>query len=88
MKYTFDKSTYRLAHGKDPKGTAHWAFTVVGAKIPGIAPEAYVDDPPFNVPQTTFWVPGVWTLTDAKKRATAILAANAVPEWAEIEIAP
>lgn len=88
MKYSFGKSAYRLAHGKDPKGAGHWAFAVHGAKLPDIAPETFVDDLPFNVPMTIFWVPGVWTLTEAKRRASAMLAANAVPEWAHIEIAP
>ena len=87
--YHFNTSFYFSEHGKSPRGTGHWAFIIENAKLPGIAPETYVDDAlPFNPPQTTFWVPGVWTLSEAKRRAAAILAANAVPVYAEISIAP
>ena len=54
------------------------ASSTDGAELPNIAPETYVDRLPFNVPMTIFWVPGVWTLTEAKKRAAVMLEACAV----------
>lgn len=87
-KYDFSTYAYLAAHGKAPKGTGHWAFTIDGAELPNIAPETYVDRLPFNVPMTVFWVPGVWTLTEAKKRAAVMLEACAVPFGTTIEVAP
>lgn len=76
-KYTFSNREYLLSHGKAPRGTGHWAFIVDGA-VEDIAPEAYVDV--YRMKSfTTFWVPGVWTLTEAKRRAAVMLAANAIP---------
>lgn len=88
MKYNFDSTAYRRENGIVPRGKGHWAFIVRGASLPDIAPETSIERDCIGVPDTLFWIPGVWSLTEAKKRASIMLAANAVPEWAEIEIAP
>lgn len=88
MKYTFDSTVYVCEYGKAPRGTGHWAFIVRGASLPEIAPEAVVDRDYVGNAKTIFWVPGVWTLTEAKRRASVLLAACNVPDWAEIDIAP
>lgn len=81
-KYSFSNWEYMKDHGKAPKGTGHWAFIIQNAKVEGIAPETFIDGK-----DTVFWVPGVWTLTEAKKRARVLLEANAVPAT-EIYVAP
>ena len=86
-RYSFSNFEYMKEHGTNPKGTGHWAFIIKDAAVEGIAPETHIDRCGYKV-ETIFWVPGVWTLTEAKKRAAVILAANAVPEYAEIEVAP
>lgn len=88
MKYNFYSSAYRREHGKAPKGTGHWAFIIENATVEGISPETYIDRVSSYRTDTIFWVPGVWTLTEAKKRASVLLAASAVPTWAVIDIAP
>ena len=80
MKYNFSNNAYINEHGKAPKGTGHWAFIVENAKLEEISPEVYLDQVSAYQTDTVFWVPGVWTLSEAKKRAIVMLAANAVPE--------
>ena len=88
MKYNFSNFEYRKAHGKAPKGTGHWAFIIENATVDLQVPEVFHDKVSNFRTDTIFWVPGVWTLTEAKKRAAVILAAHAVPAGIEVEIAP
>ena len=87
-KYDFSNYDYVRSHGKTPKGTGHWAFVLENAVVEGIAPETYIDQISSHRKDTIFWVPGVWTLAEAKKRASVMLAANAVPEGTTIVVAP
>lgn len=87
-KYIFSNHQYIREHGKAPKGTGHWAFIIENATVEGIAPETYLEKRSSYRTDTIFWVSGVWTLAEAKKRATIMLAANAVPFGTEIEVAP
>jgi hypothetical protein len=82
-KYNFSTSEYILSHGKSPRGIGHWAFEIEGCSLPEIAPEACVDRR-----STIFWVPGVWTLSEAKRRAEVMLEANAVPFGTTVSVAP
>ena len=88
MKYSFSNHDYITSHGKAPKGTGHWAFVIENAQLPEISPEVFLDKVNAYRTDTVFWVPGVWTLTEAKKRAAVMLAANAVPEGTTIYVAP
>lgn len=87
-KYTFWNGTYEMAHGKAPKGTGHWAFIIENATVESISPEVFIENVNAYRNDTIFWVPGVWTLAEAKKRASVMLAANAVPEGTTIVVAP
>lgn len=87
-KYNFSNHEYLFAHGKAPKGTGHWAFIIENATVEGIATEMYLDKRSAYRTDTIFWVSGVWTLTEAKKRAAIMLEANAVPFGTTIEVAP
>lgn len=87
-KYDFSTYAYLAAHGKAPKGTGHWAFTIENATVPGISPETFIDRVSSYRTDTIFWVPGVWTLAEAKKRAAVMLEACAVPFGTTIEVAP
>lgn len=88
MKYEFSNWEYLKAHGTNPKGTGHWAFIIENAEVKDISPETFIDRVGTYRKDTIFWVPGVWTLTEAKKRATVMLAANAVPSGETIYVAP
>ena len=87
-KYEFSNYEYICSHGKNPKGTGHWAFVLKNAAIEGIAPETFIDRISGYRTDTIFWVPGIWTLSEAKKRASIILAANAVPAGTTVYVAP
>lgn len=88
MKYEFSNHEYLKSHGKAPRGTGHWAFLIKNAKVPGITPEVFLDQVSSLRTDTIFWVPGVWTLAEAKKRAAVLLQANAVPAHTTIYVAP
>lgn len=78
-KYTFSNHEYLFSHGKAPRGTGHWAFIIENASVPGISPETFIDQVSSYRKDTIFWVPGVWTLSEAKKKAAALLAAAEIP---------
>ena len=86
-KYEFSDRDYVLAHGKAPRGTGHWAFVLKNAAVEGIAPETFIDQVSSLRRDTIFWVPGVWTLTEAKKRAAVMLEANAIPFGTTVYVA-
>lgn len=86
-KYEFSNWEYMKSHGKNPKGTGHWAFVIKNAILPEIAPEVYLEKVNAYQTDTIFWVPGVWTLTEAKKRAAVMLEANAVPFGVTVYVA-
>lgn len=86
-KYTFSNVAYEMEHGKAPKGTGHWAFVIENAVVESISPEVFIDRVNAYQKDTIFWVPGVWTLSEAKKRAAVMLSANAIPETT-IYVAP
>ena len=88
MKYNFSTREYQMSHCKAPKGTGHWAFIIKNAVVEGISPETFIDQVDQYRKDTIFWVPGVWTLTEAKKRASIMLEANGVPQFATIQVAP
>ena len=88
MKYEFSNNEYIKSTGKAPRGTGHWAFIIKNAEVKDIAPETYIDQVSSYRKDTIFWVPGSWTLTEAKKRASVMLAANAVPEFTTVYVAP
>ena len=87
QRYQFSDREYVMAHGKSPRGTGHWAFILKNATVEGIAPETFIDQVSSVQKDTIFWVPGVWTLTEAKKRATVLLAASAVPAGTIVYVA-
>ena len=88
-KYEFSNSEYLYSHaGKNPKGSGHWAFVLKNAQVDGIAPEVFLDRVSSYRTDTIFWVPGVWTLTEAKKRAAVMLEACAVPFGTTVYVAP
>lgn len=87
-KYEFSNYEHINAHGKAPKGTGHWAFVLKNAQVDGIAPEVFLDRVSSYRTDTIFWVPGVWTLTEAKKRAAVMLEACAVPFGTTVYVAP
>lgn len=86
-KYNFSNYEYLKAHGKNPKGTGHWAFIIENATVEGISPECFYEQVDAYRTDTIFWVPGVWTLTEAKRRAAVLLSASAVPEGITVYIA-
>lgn len=88
MKYNFSNYEYMKSTGKNPKGTGHWAFGIVNATVEGIAPEMFVEQVSTYRKDTIFWVPGVCTLGEAKKKAKVFLEAAGVPETASIYVAP
>lgn len=88
MKYFFSDTEYVRSHMRKPKGTGHWAFVIKNTALPNIATETYVEQVDNSRTDTIFWVSGTWTLTEAKKRASVLLAANAVPTGKTIYIAP
>ncbi len=79
-RYHFSNNAYIASHGKAPRGTGHWAFLIENATVEIPVPEVYYDKVSAYQTDTIFWVPGVWTLTEAKKRAAVILGGNRVPE--------
>ena len=87
-KYDFSNDVYIRSHGKAPKGIGHWAFLLENAAVKGISPETCIDRVSAVRNDTIFWVPGVWTLTEAKKRAAVMLSANAVPPGITVYVAP
>lgn len=87
-KYEFSNWEYEKSHGISPKGYGHWAFILKNARIEDISPEHFVENVSPARYNTTFWVPGFWTLTEAKKRAAVMLAANAVPAGTVVYVAP
>lgn len=87
-KYEFSNHDYINAHGVAPRGTGHWAFVVKNVTLENISAEVYIERISSYRKDTIFWVPGFWTLTEAKKRAAVMLEANAVPFGTEIEVAP
>lgn len=86
--YEFTNSSYLRSHGKAPRGTGHWAFEIHNAKLPGIAPEVFLDRIAAFRTDTIFWVPGVCTLTEAKKKAAEMAAAAGVPAGTTLYVAP
>lgn len=86
-KYNFSDMAYVMAHGKAPRGSGHWAFVLENAVVEGISPETYIDQVSSLRRDTIFWVPGVWTLSEAKKRAAVMLEANAVPFGTTVYVA-
>ena len=88
MKYEFSNREYRKSHGANPRGAGSWAFTLKNASIEGIAPEVFIERVSDRRTDTTFWVPGIWTLTEAKKRAEIMLESNGVPRGTVIYVAP
>jgi len=86
-RYEFSNREYVLAHGKAPRGTGHWAFILKNAAVEGIAPETFIDQISAYQRDTIFWVPGVWTLAEAKKRAAVMLEANAIPFGVTVYVA-
>lgn len=88
IKYEFSNHEYICSHGKNPKGTGHWAFVLKNASVEGIAPETFIDRISDYHTDTIFWVPGIWTLSEAKKRAAVLLAANAIPAGTTVYVAP
>ena len=87
-KYEFSNWEYIKAHGSAPRGTGHWAFVLKNAVVEGISPETFIDQVSTYRKDTVFWVPGVWTLTEAKRRAAVLLEANAIPFGITVEVAP
>ena len=87
-KYEFGNGEYLREHGKAPKGTGHWAFIVENAALPEIATEVSICHTGPLSYETIFWVPGVWTLAEAKKRAAVMLEACAVPFGTTVYVAP
>lgn len=87
-KYEFSNYDYIREHGTTPRGTGHWAFIIKNATVEGISPETFIDKVSKFQTNTIFWVSGVWTLSEAKKRAKVMLEANAVPEFTTIYVAP
>ena len=87
-KYEFSNSEYIRVYGKAPKGTGHWAFVLERFVADGIAPETFIVRVSAYRVDTTFWVPGVWTLTEAKKRAAVMLEAYGVPFGTTVYVAP
>ena len=86
--YNFSNNAYVRSHGKAPRGTGHWAFCIKNAAIDGIAPETFIDQVDAYRKDTIFWAPGVWTLSEAKKKASALLKAAGVPAGTTIHVAP
>lgn len=86
--YEFSNHEYLCSHGRAPRGTGHWAFEIHSAKLPEIAPEVFLDAVSSYRTDTIFWVPGVCTLTEAKKKATALAAAAGVPAGTILFVAP
>ena len=87
-KYEFSNSEYLMEHGKAPKGTGHWAFVLKNAHVQDLAPEVMFEQVSAFREDTIFWVPGVWTLAEAKKRAAVMLEACAVPFGTTVYVAP
>ena len=88
MKYEFSNHEYLCSHMENPRGRGHWAFLIKNAVVENISPEVFIDKVSKFKTDTIFWVPGVWTLSEAKKRAKVMLEANAVPEFTTIYVAP
>lgn len=89
--YEFSNRDYVLSHGKAPRGAGHWAFTLKNTVVEGIAPETpdtFIEQVSPTRMDTTFWIPGVWTLSEAKRRASVFLAAHAVPAGTTVYVAP
>lgn len=60
-KIRIETNTYLRSHGRTPKGRGYWGFIVM-------------DGYPSPVREyEKFFVPGSWTLTEAKARARAIV---------------
>lgn len=87
-KYYFSSWEYQKSHGKTPRGTGHWAFIIQNARIEGISTEVFFDKINAYRTDTIFWVPGICTLTEAKKKASKMMEVNGIPDWANIDIAP
>lgn len=86
--FEFSNHEYLYSHGRAPRGTGHWAFEIHNATVEGIAPEVYFDRVSAYRTDTIFWVPGVCTLTEAKKKASALAAAAGVPAGTILFVAP
>lgn len=86
-RYEFSNRDYVLSHGKAPRGTGHWAFVLKNAVVEGIAPETFIDQVSPTRRDTIFWIPGVWTLSEAKRRAAVLMAAQAVPAGTTVYVA-
>lgn len=86
-RYQFSNWEYEKSHGKAPRGAGHWAFVLKNTVVEGIAPETFIDRVSPTRRDTIFWIPGVWTLSEAKKRAAVMLAANAVPAGVTVYVA-
>lgn len=83
MKYSFSNRLFENAHGEAPRGKGYWAFVLKNVSVESISPDIFIDQN-----DTIFWVPGIWTLTEAKKRASAMLEANAIPFTTTVYVAP
>ena len=87
MKYEVSNYEYMKSHFKAPRGTGHWAFTIYGGCVENIAPETFCEKD-YEGERTTFWVPGVMTLSEAKKKACDICAEHDIPRTVTIYVAP
>lgn len=86
MKYEFSNSEYIKAHGEAPNGKGYWAFTIK-AEVPEIDSSAFIENYGGKV-TTTFWVAGIWTLTEAKKIACRMLSECLVRKDLMVYVAP
>ena len=86
--YDFSNSYYLRSHGKAPRGTGHWAFEIRYAHVQGLGNEVMYDQVSSFREDTIFWVPGVCTLTEAKKKAAEMAAAAGVPSGTTLYVAP
>ena len=86
--YEFSTYEYVWSHGKAPRGTGNWAFGIPYAHVQGLGNEVFFDQVASFREDTIFWVPGVCTLTEAKKKAAAMAAAAGVPSGTTIYVAP
>lgn len=86
--YYFSNYAYLKDHGKAPRGTGHWAFLIENAVISDIAPETFIDEVNAYQKDTIFWVPGVMSLSEAKKAASKMLRRCNVPTYVTVYIAP
>ena len=85
--YKFSDRLYKLEHFKAPRGSGHWAFLIM-RPYKGISPEQCIFTDVKNEISTVFWIPGSWTLTEAKREAKKLLKAAGVPDVMTIYVAP